>query len=91
MLTFEYFLKIFQIYSFYGETLFKIKKAEFIRMRRAALEKGDDIEYKSIVKSMTKEEEMLYQSKLQEIIEKVGLTEKDFVKNMRYHEIKGRF
>ena len=60
-------------------------------MRRAALEKGDDIEYKSIVKSKTKEEEMLDQSKLQEIIVKVGLTEKDFIKNMRYHEIKGRF
>jgi len=49
------------------------------------LEKGDDKEYESIVMSMTQEEEMLIQSKLQEIIEKIGLNEMDFQKNVAYH------
>ena len=53
MLKFEYFLKIFQICSFYGKTQFKIKKVEFVRSRRAALERGDDKEYENIVMSMT--------------------------------------
>ena len=34
---------------------------------------------------MTQEEEMLIQSKLQEIIEKIGLNEQDFQKNVAYH------
>jgi|TARA_B110000285_G_scaffold13238_1_gene13120 hypothetical protein len=85
MLKFEYFLKIFQICSFYGKTQFKIKKVEFVKMRRAALERGDDKEYENIVMGMTQEEEMLIQSKLQEIIEKIGLTEMDFQKNVAYH------
>ena len=85
MLKFEYFLKIFQICSFYGKTQFKIKKVEFVRSRRAALERGDDKEYENIVMGMTQEEEMLIQSKLQEIIEKIGLTEMDFQKNVAYH------
>jgi hypothetical protein len=85
MLKFEYFLKIFQICSFYGKNQFRLKKKEFIRQRRAALEKGDDKEYESIVMSMTQEEEMLIQSKLQEIIERIGLNEMDFQKNVAYH------
>ena len=64
MLKFDYFLKIFQICSFYGKNQFRIKKKEFIRQRRAALEKGDDKEYENIVMAMTQEEEMLIQSKL---------------------------
>jgi len=31
MLKFEYFLKIFQICSFYGKNQFRLKKKEFIR------------------------------------------------------------
>ena len=53
MLKFDYFLKIFQICSYYGKTQFKIKKKEFIRQRRAALAKGDEKEYEAIVMSMT--------------------------------------
>ena len=85
MLKFDYFLKIFQICSYYGKNQFKIKKKEFIRQRRAALAKGDDKEYEAIVMSMTQEEEMLIQSKLQDIIEKIGLTEMDFQRNVAYH------
>ena len=85
MLKFDYFLKIFQICSYYGKTQFKIKKKEFIRQRRAALAKGDEKEYEAIVMSMTQEEEMLIQSKLQDIIEKIGLTEMDFQRNVAYH------
>jgi hypothetical protein len=75
MLKFDYFLKIFQICSFYGKTNFKEKKKEFVKQRRAALEKGDDKEYERIVMGMTQEEEMLIQSKLVEIIERIGLSE----------------
>ena len=78
MLKFEYFLKIFQICQFYGTTQFKIKKVDFVRQRRAALERGDDKEYERIVMSMTEEEEKLIQSRLEEILEKIGLTEMDF-------------
>ena len=85
MLKFDYFLKIFQICSYYGKTQFKIKKKEFIRQRRAALAKGDEKEYEAIVMSMTQEEEMLIQSKLQDIIEKIGLSEMDFQRNVAYH------
>jgi len=59
MLKFEYFLKIFKICSYYGKNQFKNKKKEFIRQRRAAMEKGDEKEYEQIVMSMTQEEEML--------------------------------
>mgnify|MGYP006104726993 CR=1 FL=1 len=45
MLKFEYFLKIFQICSFYGKNQFNIKKKDMVRLRRAALERGDDKEY----------------------------------------------
>jgi hypothetical protein len=53
MLKFEYFLKIFQICSFYGKTQFKLKKKEFIRSRRAALDKGDEKDYEKVVMAMT--------------------------------------
>jgi len=57
MLKFDYFLKIFQICSFYGKTQFKLKKKEFIRQRRAALESNNDKEYEKVVMAMTQEEE----------------------------------
>ena len=64
MLKFEYFLKIFQICSYYGKTNFKDKKKEYVKQRRSALEKGDDKEYERVVMTMTQEEEMIIQSKL---------------------------
>ena len=85
MLKFEYFLKIFQICSFYGKTQFKDKKKEYVKQRRSALEKGDDKEYEKIVMTMTQEEEMIIQSKLQEIIERIGSNEMDFQRNTQYH------
>ena len=59
MLKFEYFLKIFQICSFYGKTQFTIKKKEFIKQRRAAIAENDDKAYENIVMEMTQQEEML--------------------------------
>ena len=85
MLKFEYFLDIFKICSFYGKSQFKQKKKDYIRQRRAALAKNDDKEYEKIVMQMTQEEEMLIQSKLVEIIEKIGLSEMDFQRNVQYH------
>ena len=75
MLKFEYFLKIFQICSFYGKSQFNIKKKEYIRQRREALSANDDKKYEQIVMEMTQQEEMLIQNKLMEIIEKIGLSE----------------
>lgn len=85
MLKFEYFLKIFQICSFYGKNQFNIKKKEYIRQRREALAEGDDKKYEQIVMEMTQQEEMLIQTKLMEIIEKIGLSEQEFQRNTMYH------
>lgn len=56
-----------------------------MKQRRSALEKGDDKEYEKIVMTMTQEEEMIIQSKLQEIIERIGINEMDFQRNTQYH------
>lgn len=85
MLKFEYFLKIFQICSFYGKNQFNIKKKEYVRTRREALAEGDDKKYEQIVMEMTQQEEMLIQTKLMEIIEKIGLSEQEFQRNTMYH------
>ena len=45
MLKFEYFLKIFQICSFYGKSQFNLKKKEYVIQRRAALADNDDKKY----------------------------------------------
>lgn len=85
MLRFDYFLKVFQICSFYGKNQFNIKKRELITQRRLALADNDDKKYEQIVMDMTQQEEMLIQSKLMEIIEKIGLSEQDFQRNTMYH------
>ena len=85
MLKFEYFLKIFQICSYYGKTTFAKQKKEFIKQRRDALLSGDTKKYEQIVMEMTQREEMLIQAKLMEIIEKIGLSEQDFQRNTMYH------
>ena len=53
--------------------------------RREALRNGNEREYEAIAMSMTQEEEMLVQSKLVQIIEKLGMTEQEFQMNMMYH------
>lgn len=45
MLKFEYFLKIFQICSYYGKTQFLLKKKDCVRNRRLALAENDDKKY----------------------------------------------
>lgn len=56
---FEYFLKIFQICSFYGKNQFARDKKQFIADRRAALKNNDDKKYEEIVMEMTQREELL--------------------------------
>ena len=85
MLKFEYFLKILEISSFYGKDQFNAKKKEYIQQRRDALDRGDDKEYEMIVSKMTQEEELLVQSKLMDIIEKIGLSEMEFQRTTQYH------
>lgn len=75
---FEYFLKIFQICSFYGKNQFAAQKKVFIASRREALKNNDEKKYEEIVMEMTQQEEILVQDKLVEIISKIGLTEQEF-------------
>lgn len=42
MLKFEYFLKMFQICSFYGKAQFAAKKKQMVKDRRAALANNDE-------------------------------------------------
>lgn len=60
-------------------------KKQFIADRREALQKNDDKKYEEIVMEMTQREEILVQDKLVEIIEKIGLTEQEFQKNVMFH------
>jgi len=85
MMKFDYFLKIFQICSFYGKSQFSEKRKEYIEQRRQALQDDDDKKYEAIVMRMTQEEEMLVQNRLLEIIEKLGLSEQEFQRNTMYH------
>jgi hypothetical protein len=82
---FRQFLKIFQICSFYGKTQFAEKKKQYVAQRREALRANDLRLYEEIVQKMTQEEEMLVQTKLNQIIDKLGITEEEFQKSTMYH------
>lgn len=71
--------------SFYGKTHFQEQKKKMIAARRAALESGDEKTYKEIVMQMTQQEEMLIQSKLSQILEKLGISEQEFQQNTMFH------
>jgi len=49
MIDFDYFIKIFQISSFYAKTQFSKKKKEFVAQRRQASRDNDDKKYEEIV------------------------------------------
>jgi len=85
MMKFDYFLKIFQICSFYGKTQFAAKRKDYIDQRRQALKDNDDKKYEQIVMQMTQEEEMLVQNKLMEIMDRIGISEQEFQRNTMYH------
>jgi len=68
MLKFEYFLKIFQVSTFYGKTQYDKQKKELIKQRRQALKANNDKLYEEIVIKMVQEEEVLIQSKMFEIL-----------------------
>ena len=68
-------MKIFEICSLYGKSQFGSKKAKYIAERRKALKAGNEYEYETIVMSMTEQEESLVNTKLMEIISKLGISE----------------
>ena len=82
---FAQFLKIFQICSFYGKSQFLVRKKELIVKRREALKNNDTQLYEQTVMQMTQEEEMLVQTKLNQIIDKLGISEEDFQRSVMYH------
>ena len=82
---FEQFLKIFQICSFYGKTQFAERKKQLIAQRREALKAGDEKKYEEIVMNTVQEEEMLVQTKLMQIIDRLGISEQEFQMNTMYH------
>jgi hypothetical protein len=56
-----------------------------IAERREALKNGDEKKYEQIVMATVQEEEMLVQTKLLQIIEKLGISEQEFQYNTMYH------
>ena len=85
MMKFEYYLKVLQICTFYGKGQFKDKKKDYVARRRQALKAGDDKQYEMIAMQMTQEEEMMVQTKLMEVMEKIGMNEQEFQRNAMYH------
>ena len=49
MIDFDYFIKIFQISSFYAKNQFAKKKKQFVADRRQAARDNDDKKYEEIV------------------------------------------
>lgn len=82
---FRQFLKIFQICSFYGKTQFAIKKKDYIARRRQALKDNNKALYEQIVIEMTQAEENLVQTKLIQILDRLGISEEDFQKSTMFH------
>ena len=80
---FEQFIKIFEISSAHAKSEFSEKKKTFISQRREVIKNND--EYKKIVIQMTQEEEQIINAKLQEIMEKLNITEQEFQSNAMYH------
>lgn len=74
-INFTKFLKIFEVCSRYGKSNFGAKKAKYIAERRKALKAGNESEYETIVMTMTEQEEGLVNSKLMDIISKLGISE----------------
>lgn len=82
---FEQFLKIFQICSFYGKTIFNKEKKKLIAERREAYKAEDWTKYEQIVQEMTQKEEQHVQHKLTEIIGKLGISEEQFQRATMFH------
>ena len=55
-----------------------------VAQRREALKNNDSKLYEMIVMQMTQEEEMLVQTKLNQIIDKLGISEQEFQMTTMY-------
>jgi len=56
-----------------------------VAQRREALKNNDSKLYEMIVMQMTQEEEMLVQTKLNQIIDKLGISEQEFQMTTMYY------
>lgn len=73
---FEQFIKIFEISSLHAKQEFSDKKKGYIAERRQMI--NDKDAYKKIVIRMTQDEEQIINTKLQDIMEKLNITEQEF-------------
>jgi acid phosphatase class B len=84
---FDYYLKILQISMYYGKKQFAPDRKEYLRKRREALSENDEKTYENLVIQMQQEEDMLFQRRLQEICERLGLSQEEFMRtSMMYQQ-----
>jgi len=82
-LDFDYFINVFELSTKYAKMKFSSKKKEYVSKRREAI--NDDEEYRKVVMEMTQEEEKVIESQMNDIINKLGITEQEFQQNAMHH------
>ena len=78
LLTFDYFLKIYRTAMVWNRVKFEEKKKEQIKERREALKAEDMERWREIYQEMASLDEECLQDVLEQILARVGLTEKHF-------------
>ena len=86
IIKFNYYLKILQISMYYGKKEFAPKKKDYIKSRREALDGNDEKKYENIVIQMQQEEDQLFQSRLNTICERIGLSQEEFMRTSMIHQ-----
>ncbi len=84
-LNFDYFIKVYKTALIWNRVKFAEKKVELIAMRRKALAMGDMLKYREIHQAITDADEICLQDVLEEILLKIGMTDKEFQKSLNYH------
>ena len=74
----DYFLQILKTTFFWKKIRFEKSKEDFVAKRRKVLKKGDFASYKVFVQSMFESEQMVYQEILQDMFNKLGISEQIF-------------
>mmetsp|Transcript_39507 Transcript_39507/g.60307 ORF Transcript_39507/g.60307 Transcript_39507/m.60307 type:complete len:150 (-) Transcript_39507:427-876(-) len=78
LLSFDYFLKVYKTALVWNRVKFAEKKVELVAMRRKALGFKDMLKYREIHQAITDADEICLQDVLEEILLKIGMTDKEF-------------
>jgi hypothetical protein len=72
---------------YYGKKQFASDRKVYLQRRREALSENDEKNYKQLVIQMQQEEDMLFQERLQEICDRLGLSQQEFMRtSMMYQQ-----